>query len=219
VAFSIADVIAAAQSRIGRPYAWGATGPDSFDCSGLMVWAYKKAGVSLPRTSQAQATYGTAVKAADIRPGDLVTSDWGLGPSSHVAMYIGGGKLIHAPGTGQKVKVANFDATYRSKVNAIRRVPGGRLDGAEDAGFDLPDLGDILPDFGEGLADSLLGPVRAVGEQLAGMAASLLHVGKFAEFLLKLALPSTWVRIVCGLLGGAVLLLGLGFLIREARSV
>lgn len=218
---SVAAAIKAAQAKLGSPYVWGAEGPSSFDCSGLMVWAWDKAGVTLPRTSQEQAKYGTAVPLAKIRAGDLVTSNWGSGPNSHVGLYIGGGKLIHAPRPGRNVTVANLDATYRSKINAVRRVPGATLDGVDQAG--LPSPGDIL-DLEKGViegaagAAGLLAPLKALGSAMGDIATGMLSIGQFAEFLLRLALPSTWVRVMCGLIGSLMLLLGLGFLVREARG-
>ena len=128
MAVDVAAAIKAAASKLGRPYVWGAVGPDTFDCSGLTSWAWKQAGVTIPRTSQQQAKYGTAVKLANIQPGDLVTSNWGSGPNSHVALYVGNGRLIHAPRPGRNVTYAKLDATYRSKINAIRRVPGASKD-------------------------------------------------------------------------------------------
>ncbi|GJF32952.1 hypothetical protein KNE206_56520 [Kitasatospora sp. NE20-6] len=113
-----AAAVSAALSKRGVPYVWGATGPNSFDCSGLMVWAYAKAGVSLPRTSQSQATVGVNVgtNIANAQPGDLIIyhSD-----AHHVAMYIGNGLMVHAPHTGDVVKVAS--ATVMP-IKTIRRV-------------------------------------------------------------------------------------------------
>jgi hypothetical protein len=214
VAVDTAAAIKAAAAKLGARYVWGATGPDTFDCSGLMVWAYNKVGVSLPRTSQQQAKYGTAVPIAKIQPGDLVTSNWGSGPSSHVGMYIGGGKLIHAPRPGSTVRVASLDANYRRHVDAVRRVPGAS--GTGQAGFDVPGLPDALePDGGGGLP-GLLKPVMGIAAALQDMAGGMLSVGKVAEFILRLALPSTWVRIWCGVLGVVLLFLGVWFLAREA---
>ncbi|WP_405359590.1 NlpC/P60 family protein [Kitasatospora sp. NBC_00085] len=106
-----------AMSKQGSPYVWSATGPNSFDCSGLMVWAYGKAGVSLPRTSQAQANYGSRVPSlAEAQPGDLIIY---RDDRSHVGMYIGNGMVVHAPHTGDVVKVMKADAM---KINTIRRV-------------------------------------------------------------------------------------------------
>jgi peptidoglycan DL-endopeptidase CwlO len=97
--------VAAAMTKLGKPYSWGAVGPNAFDCSGLMVWAFKQAGVSLPRTSAAQSTFGTAVSKADLRPGDLV---FFYSPVSHVGMYIGDGKIVNATQSGEPVKISSM---------------------------------------------------------------------------------------------------------------
>lgn len=218
--------IKAATSKLGRPYIWGATGPDRFDCSGLTQWAWKQAGVSIPRTSQQQAKYGTAVRLQDIRAGDLVTSDWGAGPSSHVALYVGGGKLIHAPKPGKTITYATLDANYKTHINAIRRVPGSK--GAPTDAQGVVDLGDI-PGVGIGgdllggviggaTGDGILGPVRGIANATSSIASGLQSVGTLATWTMKLALPSTWVRIGAGTLGALFLFLGLGFLVRETRG-
>jgi cell wall-associated NlpC family hydrolase len=96
-----AVAVAAARSAIGSPYVWGAAGPRAFDCSGLMQWSYRHAGVLLPRTSQEQRDAGQHVPLSRIRPGDLVIyrSD-----ASHVAMYVGDGRVVHAPYPGARVR-------------------------------------------------------------------------------------------------------------------
>ncbi|MFF8863464.1 MULTISPECIES: NlpC/P60 family protein [unclassified Streptomyces] len=92
----------AAQSKIGTPYVYGATGPSSFDCSGLTSWAYGQAGVSIPRTSEAQANYGTRVYSqSDLKVGDLV---FFYGDLHHVGLYAGNGQVLHAPHTGAVVR-------------------------------------------------------------------------------------------------------------------
>jgi hypothetical protein len=99
-------VLRAAMSRLGVPYRWGATGPDAFDCSGLVGWAYRQAGIALPRTA-AQLWYaGPHVRYADARPGDLLF--WAYDPTApgfidHVALYAGNGLMIVAPHTGAVV--------------------------------------------------------------------------------------------------------------------
>jgi cell wall-associated NlpC family hydrolase len=100
-------VLSRAMSKIGVPYVWGGTGPDAFDCSGLMQWAYKQVGVRLPRTSRAQSHVGTSVSKGDLRPGDLV---FYYSPVSHVGMYIGNGKIVHASEPGEPVKVSNVNS-------------------------------------------------------------------------------------------------------------
>ena len=101
-----------ALAQVGKPYQWGAAGPDSFDCSGLTMTAYATAGVSLPRTSREQWDSGPHLDLADLAPGDLVffadnTSD----PETihHVAMYIGRGLMVEAPFTGADVRVSSID--------------------------------------------------------------------------------------------------------------
>ncbi|WP_228977664.1 C40 family peptidase [Streptomyces sp. DH12] len=106
----------AARSAVGKPYVWGANGPDGFDCSGLTQWSYAQAGVGLPRTSQAQRGAGRHVPLSEARPGDLVTyrSD-----ASHVAMYMGNGQVVHAPYPGAPVR---YDPVGMMPVSAVTRV-------------------------------------------------------------------------------------------------
>jgi len=98
-----AVVIQAALSRIGSPYSWGAAGPNAFDCSGLVMWSFQQAGISLPHSSQALAAGGQPVSMSDMQPGDLVTY---YSDASHVAIYIGDGMMVHASTYGTPVKVA-----------------------------------------------------------------------------------------------------------------
>lgn len=97
--------VEAALTRLGMAYVWGATGPTSFDCSGLTMWAWNQAGVSIPRTSRAQA--GLPVIPLDqLQPGDLITY---YSPVSHVAMYIGNGQIVHASNDRQPVLITTVD--------------------------------------------------------------------------------------------------------------
>ena len=96
-----------ALAQRGDMYLYGATGPDRFDCSGLTSFAYKAAGVSIPRTSSAQSTFGTPVSKADLKPGDLV---FFYSPVSHVGMYIGNGQMVHSSSAGKPVSVASLDS-------------------------------------------------------------------------------------------------------------
>ncbi|MFV8128015.1 NlpC/P60 family protein [Streptomyces syringium] len=94
--------LGAAQGKIGSPYVWGATGPNSFDCSGLTSWAYSQAGVTLPRMSQDQANAGTRIyDQGSLKPGDLVIF---YGDLHHVGLYAGNGQVLHAPKPGANVR-------------------------------------------------------------------------------------------------------------------
>jgi cell wall-associated NlpC family hydrolase len=114
-----ADAIDAAESRLGKPYVWGATGPNSFDCSGLMQYAFEKAGKDLPRTSAAQSKVGEKVSMDDLQPGDLIFL---YSPVSHVVMYVGDGKVIEAPTSGQDVKYTPLSKIEKNAVGARRVV-------------------------------------------------------------------------------------------------
>lgn len=98
-----AAVVQAALTRVGAPYSWGATGPDAFDCSGLIKWAFLQSGKSLPRSSQALAAGGRPVAVPDLQPGDIVTF---YPDASHAGIYIGDGNMVHASTYGTPVKVA-----------------------------------------------------------------------------------------------------------------
>jgi cell wall-associated NlpC family hydrolase len=98
-----AAAVSYAYSKLGSPYVWGATGPDSFDCSGLMQAAYRSAGVSLPRTTYAQIGAGRRVSPSELLPGDLVFFYSGI---SHVGLYVGNGQMIHAPNPSAPVRLA-----------------------------------------------------------------------------------------------------------------
>jgi len=101
-----ATAVAAAKSKLGSPYVWAAAGPSTFDCSGLTMWAWAQAGVSLPHSSSMQYSSGSKVSVSSLQPGDLVFYG---SPIHHVALYVGGGQVIHAPQTGDVVRYASVD--------------------------------------------------------------------------------------------------------------
>ena len=99
-----AVAVQAALTRIGdRPTSWGGAGPSRFDCSGLVMWAFQQAGISLPHSSQALAHGGQPVSMDQMQPGDVVTY---YSDASHVGIYIGDGMMVHASTYGQPVRVA-----------------------------------------------------------------------------------------------------------------
>ena len=110
-----AQALQAAISRLGYPYIWGAAGPTSFDCSGLMMWAYQQVGISLPHFTVSQYNSGVHVARSDLEPGDLVFFFPNI---SHVGMYIGNGMMIDAPNFGEDVKVQPI--YWNEFVGAVR---------------------------------------------------------------------------------------------------
>ncbi len=97
------EVVSIAKRYLGAPYRWGASGPNAFDCSGFTSFVYRQVGVSLPHSSRAQINVGQRVSRADLQPGDLVFFG---SPIHHVGIYVGGGSYIHAPRTGDVVKIS-----------------------------------------------------------------------------------------------------------------
>ncbi|MFJ4894273.1 MULTISPECIES: NlpC/P60 family protein [unclassified Streptomyces] len=110
--------LAFARTQIGKPYVWGATGPDSYDCSGLTQAAWKAAGVSLPRVTYDQVNAGTTVSLTDAKPGDLV---FFYDDISHVGLYIGNGMMIHAPKPGAYVREESIYYDGTSAIHSVVR--------------------------------------------------------------------------------------------------
>ena len=111
-------VIDLAHKQLGKPYVWGAEGPNSFDCSGLIYYVYKNAaGITLPRTSSAQYSAGVAVSRSNLKAGDLIFSSTdGTGNITHVAIYVGDGQMIHAPRNGKNVEKVSINNSYWNKA-------------------------------------------------------------------------------------------------------
>jgi len=105
-------MLLAAESRLGMPYIWGANGPNAFDCSGLVQWSFAQAGVVMPRVAADQARTGPAVPVSRLAAGDLLfyhTDPTAPGYISHVAIYLGHGKMIQAPEPGMDVEIVPVD--------------------------------------------------------------------------------------------------------------
>ena len=114
-------VVGIAMQYLGVPYVWGGASPGGFDCSGLVMYVYAQVGVSLPHYTGAQWQMGVPVSQSDLQPGDLVFFD-GLG---HVGIYIGGGEFIHAPHTGDVVRIDSLaEGWYAATYDGARRISG-----------------------------------------------------------------------------------------------
>nr|DAO63353.1 MAG TPA: 43 kDa tail protein [Caudoviricetes sp.] len=112
---SIGDkLVSLAKSKLGCKYVWGATGPNTFDCSGLTSWCHKQVGISIPRTSLAQSKSGKAVSKSNLQPGDLLFWKTTSAEVGHVGMYVGNNQFIHAPNKSKPVKYDSLSSSYYS---------------------------------------------------------------------------------------------------------
>ena len=117
-----AKLVAEAKKHLGKKYVWGATGPNTFDCSGLTQYCHKKLGISIPRTSLAQSNSGKSVSKSNLQMGDLIFWKTTSAKVGHVGMYVGNGQFIHAPNSRSVVKIDSLNNSYYSNryVNARR---------------------------------------------------------------------------------------------------
>jgi len=196
-----ADVaIKYALAQVGKPYQWGGTGPDAYDCSGLVQQSYRAAGINLPRTSEMMLGTGQKIDAQYIAPGDLLFPDPG-----HVQIYIGQGNIVEAPSTGLKVRVVPVwgmnDPTYplwtARRVTAPGAVAGtGTLTAQSVSAPGI--VGDLTAGTG-GLLGGLLG-----GNAASTVSGLLGLIVKLADAIKWIAKPANWLR-VAEFLGGLLL--------------
>ena len=112
------QIISFAQTKLGSPYVWGATGPNTFDCSGFVGYVFQKAAnVNLPRVSSSQATFKSKIASMDMKKGDLVFFETtGKGRISHVGIYMGNRQFIHASSGKRRVTISSLDSTFYNKT-------------------------------------------------------------------------------------------------------
>lgn len=211
------QVVAEAFTFLGDPYVYGATGPRTFDCSGLVQYVYKQLGVSLPRTSEEQYTVGSPVTVDQLQAGDLVFSagsDGTVSSPGHVGIYDGQGGVINAPHTGTVVSVtplANFQAVGYRRPSQVSDNP------ATDASVILPPgVQPSDPNLGGGgdIGGLLSWPADIVDFFKQG-AEDMVSVAKFFAAFFE---PSTYVRIGSGFFGIIFLSAGIFFIAREAKD-
>lgn len=160
----------AAETRLGDPYVYAATGPNAFDCSGLTQWAYGQAGIKIPRTSQEQAHAGTVISLSQAQPGDLLTFSYpgevgNPAPNNHVAMYVGPNEEIEAPHQGEDVKYSGIDTSHLSAVVRIANGAGNGGASSTSTTGEVTDAGfNILDPFG--LFGDASGAVASAGEAI-----------------------------------------------------
>jgi hypothetical protein len=201
-------IVAEAEKFLGDPYRYGAAGPDTFDCSGLMQYVYRQLGVSIPRTSEEQYAAGIPIARDQLAPGDLVFSAGSDGTAAkpgHVGMYVGarGGvpTVLEAPHTGADVRYTPLNAFGATGYRQVKNVPAAAGSGASDASWLGPDVGGLLSIPGE-----ITGFFSDATDDLAAT----------AKFFGAFTRPSTWVRVGAGAVGGLLAVAGLVLLIAAA---
>lgn len=225
---TVADLLSWVRGQLGKNYVFGTAGPDTYDCSGLVTAAFRQFGVNLPHHSEDQATYGTAVDKGSIQAGDLVFSDWGDGPNSHVGIAVGDGKIIDAPHTGAVVRYDDLTSGYLAHVTAVRRIPlgggaagGGTGSGGGAAGGGAGGGGGLLSRF-EGALNTIertfTGPYNEIAQPLQDIGSAATEMAGIGDKLLKLFLPSNFLRVVSGLAGAILIIFGIWMLTLEARG-
>lgn len=117
------QVLAVTHTLLGTPYRYGGASPSGFDCSGLVQYVYREAGMAVPRTAAEQLRHAHRVQLSELRPGDLVFFRLSGRKISHVGIYVGGGRFIHAPSSGKPVSYARLENPYWTK----RLVAAGRF--------------------------------------------------------------------------------------------
>lgn len=202
---SAADLLGFAEQQLGRPYVYGAAGPSSFDCSGLVSYVFGHFGITLPHHAADQAAYGSAVETGAIQPGDLVFSNWGDGPDSHVGIAVSATQIIDAPKPGTSVRYDTLTDLYKSKITSVRRLD--QVTGAAGAV-----AGAV------GSAATALDPLALIADAIGKGLSPLTQVSTVGDWLMRATLPSTVIRAVA-LLGGMVFIgWGTILLAREVRK-
>jgi cell wall-associated NlpC family hydrolase len=116
------EIVIRAISLLGAPYKWGGSGPNAFDCSGLVQFVHNELGITVPRTAEEQYHAATRVDVQDLEPGDLLFFKIRGRKISHVAIYAGSGRFVHAPQTGRPIEISTLNGYYRPRLAAAGRL-------------------------------------------------------------------------------------------------
>jgi len=194
VSISGTQIVSEVEKFTGDPYVYGATGPSSFDCSGLVQYVLRQLGVSAPRTSEAQWGWVQKITRAQLQPGDLVFAQFPGDNASpgHVGIYTGNGQVLSAEDPALGVGYATL-ASWGSSIVGYGRVPGSA------AGTSSAPSGGLLSLF-------LPSDVTGMFETAAGLFQKLMWIMN----------PESWARIIAGVFGFFLLAFGIGFLVAAA---
>lgn len=232
---NVSDLLAYGEQQVGKPYVFGTAGPNTFDCSGLIQYMLKQFGVAAPHHAADQAKMGDPVAASQIQAGDLVFSDWGDGPNSHVGIATDQSHILVAPHTGTDVQVQPLSANYRSHITAVRRLPqiSGNTTGAttaSSAGSSGSGSGPSASAFdvgwstfwalikGGGSASQIPITSDPISTALAGGVAAAADFTSLMEWILKLFMPTNFLRVMSGGIGLFMITAGVFFLSRELKT-
>lgn len=235
-----------AASEQGKPYVWSAEDPEhGFDCSGLVYWAAKQLGVTVPRVTYDQFRELQAVNRNQLQPGDLIYSHWGRnGPESHVVIYAGGDQVVEASSAAGQVRTRTIDDAYWSHVDGIRRISalggpassvsktgvpnytGSSGSSGGSSGSSGPSWWEFLPPValyewvtGSGsVGQATRSGLDGISDGMHALGASAVQVGNLANLVTKLWLPTNILRGVLFLWGTAFILIGIWFLASEVKN-
>ena len=223
-----------ASSFIGDPYVFGAAGPTTFDCSGLVQYALEKIGLkNVPRTSEQQWNWVKHISAKDLQPGDLIFEQWpgDNAPPGHVVIYAGNGQIIQAPHTGADVQLDSWSPgqvhAEGGRIVGYGRIPGlGKASTTAPAGSQQQPqqatLTSWLPGWAQGIGDVILGPLAPIFNIFQGPLDAIHQIANglsvIEQGIAWLFIPSHWVRIFAGIFGTGFVVVGIVTMTRTGRG-
>lgn len=232
VSAALAAAIKAARTQLGVPYQYGAEKPGiGMDCSALVQWAFGQAGIKLPRVAKDQQNATTPVAASDARPGDLVF--YGR-PATHVGIYLGGGKMLAAPKTGDVVKIQSVYGTPSNYGRVTGSVGGPVTTGQEPVngwqnwqklagvgfltqvpGLTLDQRSELIGRVATGELNPVGGALDAASATASGITTIAAATGRAGMWMSD---PHNWIRVAQVVVGGALVLVGVSIVAKPAAA-